>query len=454
MRVERLRLTDFRSYRELDLTLPAGLTVFYGRNAQGKSNLLEAISLIATTRSFRTSSEREVIRWGAPGRFARVVGDIARSHDQLEIEVILAEGVDDATSTTQASETAPATPTGATFRKRVRVNGSPRRAIDLVGMAPVVVFAPTDLDLVTGGPSQRRHFLDLTLCQTNHTYCRTLSQYQKVIAQRSALLRRIREGLDTPQSLAYWDDQLVRLALPIMRGRADFLARASLAAARVYRALASEDEAPATPDGDEGAARGEADSAALRLEYRPSYQQPQQPPDSAETQADQAQQAQQAQQMRAALEVVRRREIAQGANVLGPHRDDLGFLAGGVDLAIYGSRGQQRTVALALKLAELEYIEAETGEQPALLLDDVLSELDPQRREDLLRAVHGLDQTLVTTTDLTIAPASALRQATIFEVRGGAIIQKQTPPAPELSEAGGENSEVRRDAANLSGDEQ
>ena len=229
MRVERLRLTDFRSYRELDLTLPAGLIVFYGRNAQGKSNLLEAISLIATTRSFRTSSEREAIRWGAPGRFARVVGDVARSRDHLEIEVILAEGVDDpnVSATTPPSEAAPAPPSTATYRKRVRVNGAPRRALDLVGQAPVVVFAPTDLDLVTGGPAQRRHFLDLTLCQTNHTYCRTLSQYQKVIAQRSALLRRIREGLDTPQSLAYWDDQMTRLALPIMRERADFLARAS-----------------------------------------------------------------------------------------------------------------------------------------------------------------------------------------------------------------------------------
>ncbi|HEY7850781.1 MAG TPA: DNA replication and repair protein RecF, partial [Ktedonobacterales bacterium] len=351
-------------------------------------------------------------------------------------EVILAEGVDDATPTTPASEAAPATPTGATFRKRVRVNGSPRRAIDLVGLAPVVVFAPTDLDLVTGGPSQRRHFLDLTLCQTNHTYCRTLSQYQKVIAQRSALLRRIREGLDTPQSLAYWDDQLVRLALPIMRERADFLDRASAAAARVYRALASEHRATVPPgtaeSSDAGAADetggagddGDTNDTALRLEYRPSYQQ---------LPGGDATEAEQAQQMRVALEGVRRREIAQGANVLGPHRDDLGFLAGGVDLAIYGSRGQQRTVALALKLAELEYIEAETGEQPALLLDDVLSELDPQRREDLLAAVRGLDQTLVTTTDLTIAPADALRHATIFEVRGGAIIPQPTqkPPAPE-----------------------
>jgi DNA replication and repair protein RecF len=437
MRVERLRLTDFRSYRELDLTLPAGLVVFYGRNAQGKSNLLEAISLIATTRSFRTNSEREAIRWGAPGRFARVVGDIARSRDHQEIEVILAEGVEDVAPAASASESAPAAIAAGGFRKRVRVNGAPRRAIDLVGTAPVVVFAPTDLDLVTGGPSQRRHFLDLTLCQTNHTYCRTLSQYQKVIAQRSALLRRIREGLDTPQSLAYWDDQLVRLALPIMRERADFLDRASAAAARVYRALASEHRATVAPGaadssgagaadetGDDGDASADASGDALRLEYRPSYQQ---------LPGGDATEAAQAQQMRVALEGVRRREIAQGANVLGPHRDDLGFLAGGVDLAIYGSRGQQRTVALALKLAELEYIEAETGEQPALLLDDVLSELDPQRREDLLAAVRGLDQTLVTTTDLTIAPADALRHATIFEVRGGALIPQPTqkPPAPE-----------------------
>ncbi|HEY8323633.1 MAG TPA: DNA replication/repair protein RecF [Ktedonobacterales bacterium] len=413
MRVERLRLTDFRSYRELDLTLPAGLVVFYGRNAQGKSNLLEAISLIATTRSFRTNSEREAIRWGAPGRFARVVGDIARSRDHQEIEVILAEGVEDVAPAASASESAPAAMAAGGFRKRVRVNGAPRRAIDLVGTAPVVVFAPTDLDLVTGGPSQRRHFLDLTLCQTHHSYCRTLSQYQKVIAQRSALLKRIREGLDTPQSLAYWDDQLVRLALPIMRERADFLERASAAAARVYAALASDDE---------GAQSG--DEAALRLEYRPSYQDTAAASDAESDAVDRA-----TDRMRTALEAVRRREIAQGVNVLGPHRDDLGFLAGGVDLAIYGSRGQQRTVALALKLAELEYIEAETGEQPALLLDDVLSELDPQRREDLLAAVRGLDQTLVTTTDLTIAPASALRQATIYEVRGGAITKK--PPMPE-----------------------
>lgn len=414
MRVERLRLTDFRSYRDLDVTLPAGLIILYGRNAQGKSNLLEAISLISTSRSFRTNSEREAVRWGAPGRFARVVGDVARRRDQVEIEVILAESVEDGqpapqvTGAGSAASGPGAAPLPGGFRKRVRVNGSPRRAIDLVGVAPVVVFAPTDLDLVTGGPAERRRLLDLTLCQTHPAYCRTLSQYQKVIAQRAALLKRVREGVESPASLAYWDDQMTRLALPVMRERAAFLERASVVAARVYAAL----DAPR----EDGSAPTPADDDALRLVYRPSYSEPL----TGETAADQ-------QRMRAALEAVRRREIAQGANVLGPHRDDLGFFAGQTDLAIYGSRGQQRTVALAVKLAEVAYIEEETGEQPALLLDDVLSELDAQRRADLLRAVSGLEQTLVTTTELGIVPAEALGGATLFEVRGGQALRKTEP---------------------------
>ncbi|HEX9037978.1 MAG TPA: DNA replication/repair protein RecF [Ktedonobacterales bacterium] len=403
MRVERLRLTDFRNYRELDLSLPGGLVIFSGRNAQGKSNLLEAVSLLATTRSFRTATDREAVRWDAPGRFARILGDVVRRSDRLEIEVILAETVD--AQTDAASEPRAPTPT---FRKRVRVNGAPRRAMDLVGLAPVVVFAPSDLDLVTGGPSDRRRLLDLTLCQTNRQYCRTLSQYQKVVAQRSALLRRIRDRLESPQSLAYWDEQLTRLALPLMRERASFLARATTVAASVYARLARADD---FADGAEDAPpENEPQQANLRLIYRPSYQGALTGDEESDTQA-----------MRTALEGVRRREVAQGANVLGPHRDDIAFLDGEIDLATYGSRGQQRSVALAVKLAELEYIEAATGEQPILLLDDVLSELDAQRREDLLLAVRDLDQTLVTTADLSVAPTSALERATVFTVRAGKV---------------------------------
>ena len=413
MRVERLRLTDFRNYRDLDLALPGGLIIFSGRNAQGKSNILEAVSLLATTRSFRTATDREAVRWDAPGRFARILGDVVRRADRLEIEVILAEAVDGQTG-------APDVSGAPTFRKRVRVNGAPRRAMDLVGMAPVVVFAPTDLDLVTGGPSDRRRLLDLTLCQTNRQYCRTLSQYQKVIAQRSALLRRIRDQLDSPQSLDYWDEQLTRLALPLMRERAAFLARATAVAAGVYARLARADDG-VDPD-DDMVADGEPQQPDLRLVYRPSYQGALAGDEEACARA-----------MRAALEGVRRREVAQGANVLGPHRDDMAFLDGEIDLATYGSRGQQRSVALAVKLAELEYIEAATGEQPVLLLDDVLSELDAQRREDLLLAVRDLDQTLVTTADLSVAPASALDRATVFTVRAGRVtkqppLQAEQPP--------------------------
>jgi DNA replication and repair protein RecF len=410
MRVERLRFTDFRNYRELDLALPGGLVVLQGRNAQGKSNILEAIGLIATSRSFRTNSEREAVRWGAPGRFARIEATVARDHDPLTVEIVVADP-----QATIPGETPSVTPTpmppGAPFRKRIRVNGLARRAMDLLGQVTVVVFAPTDLDLVIGSPSERRRFLDLTLCQVHPAYCRALSQYQKVIAQRAALLRRVRENEESPHALAYWDEQLARLAAPIMRGRATFLRQAEVSAARVYAALTHDEEDEDADAALAGAANGQRiERAGLRIVYEPSY-------DGALEGDDE----QVAAAMRARLVELRRREIAQGVNVLGPHRDDLAFFAGPVNLATYGSRGQQRTVALALKLAELEYIEAETGDQPILLLDDVLSELDAQRRADLLEAVRDLDQVLLTVTDVSSLPEAALIRAHVFTVRAGRV---------------------------------
>jgi DNA replication and repair protein RecF len=419
MYVERLRLTDFRNYAALDLPLPRGLVVFTGRNAQGKSNLLEAVMLAATSRSFRTTSEREAVRWGAPGRFARVDTTVARRTGPLHVEVIVSDvgPTPEGTPARPAADPALPAPPPAAFRKRVRVNGAPRRALDLLGLVTVVVFAPTDLDLVIGSPAQRRRFLDMTLCQVRPAYCRALSQYQKVLAQRAALLRRIKEGAESPHALGYWDDQLARLAVPIMRERAVFLRAAEASAARVYAALAGDDTGEDTDDGDtrddeddsDGAGQP-APSAGLRLVYRPAY--------DGSLEGDEAEVAA---AFKARLIELRKREIAQGANVIGPHRDDLAFLSGDVDLSAYGSRGQQRSVALALKLAELEYIERETGDQPILLLDDVLSELDTQRRTDLLAAVRDLDQVLLTTTDAASVPADALAHAHVYRVRGGAV---------------------------------
>ncbi|HLJ81207.1 MAG TPA: DNA replication/repair protein RecF [Ktedonobacterales bacterium] len=416
MYIERLRLTDFRNYLALDLSPPRGLVVFTGRNAQGKSNLLEAIMLIATSRSFRTNSEREAVRWGAPGHFARVDATVARRSGEMQVEIVISDtGLsDNASPRPAASEsTLPAPP--APFRKRIRVNGTPRRAMDLLGQVTVVVFAPTDLDLVIGSPAERRRFLDMTLCQVRPAYCRALSQYQKILTQRGALLRRIREGEDSPHALAYWDDQLARLAAPIFRERAAFLAAAESTAARVYAALAHDEDA--NEDAGEDVGDGEANDSvepsdsSLRLVYHPSY-------DGPLTGSDDDIAA----GIGARLIELRRREIAQGVNVLGPHRDDLAFLAGSVDLSTYGSRGQQRSVALALKLAELEHIERETGDQPILLLDDVLSELDAQRRADLLAAVRDLDQVLLTTTDAASVPEDALTHASIYRVRAGRVV--------------------------------
>lgn len=418
MHVERLRLTDFRNYAALDLTLRPGLIVFQGRNAQGKSNVLEAIALLATTRSFRTSTERETVRWGAPGHFARIDGTIARRTDTLHVELVIV----DAAQADGAGQIPPSGPAAA-LRKRIRVNGTPRRAMDLMGQVTVVVFTPHDLDLVAGEPAQRRRFLDVTLCQVRPAYCRTLSQYQKVLAQRAALLRRIRDGEEGPHALAYWDEQLVRLAAPIMLERAAFLGQAEVAASRVYAALARDEvemaepeDAPATDTDSEETAAPRANGVPdLRLEYRPSYKG-----------ALSGSEEDVAAGMLAQLGELRRREIAQGVNVLGPHRDDLAFLlqvpSGPVDLQTYGSRGQQRSAALALKLAELEYIEMQTGDQPILLLDDVLSELDAQRRTDLLAAIRTLEQVLLTTTDAATLPPDALDRAQLYEVRSGRVI--------------------------------
>jgi len=390
MRVTRLRLMDFRTYAELDLPLTRGLTIFTGRNAQGKSNILEAVMIAATSRSFRTSTDREVVRWRAPGHFARVEAEVARRHDTLDVEVVISDaGMSPypAESTVQA----PAAP----FRKRIRINGTPRRAMDLIGMVTVVVFAPTDLDLVTGSPAERRRFLDMTLCQVRPAYCRALSQYQKVITQRGALLRRIRDGEESPHALGFWDEQLARLAIPITRERETFLRYAESTAARTFAQLAGADADDVPP---------------LRLEYRPSFDLDLPEDEGAAIAA-----------FRGRLHDLRRRELAQGANVIGPHRDDLAFLADSIDLAVYGSRGQQRSVALALKLAEMDFIEHETGDQPVLLLDDVLSELDVQRRADLLGAVGDLDQVLLTTTDLSSVPPESLAGATVYAVSRGAV---------------------------------
>ncbi|WP_170142828.1 DNA replication/repair protein RecF [Thermosporothrix hazakensis] len=392
MYLSHLSLSYFRNYKELDLTLAPGLSIFYGDNAQGKTNLLEAVSMLATATSFHASSDREAVNWHAPDHIAHLKGNVIRLEDDLAIEMIIF----DPTPPTFNEEagTQPVShqelPSGMP-RKRLKLNGVPRRTIDVIGQMKVVLFAPADLHLVDGTPDERRRFIDRALCQIVPHYCQALMMYRKVVTQRSALLKRIRDQHEDPGLLVYLDERLAELANQIIYERQRMITAMNEQAAPLQEAISGGKE-------------------RLKIVYRPSLK-----VDPAWSPFDAPQHF--LEQLRA----IRRKEILQGVCLLGPHRDDLEFLVNGVNIHTYGSRGQQRTVALSTKLAELAYMRAHTGDEPVLLLDDVFSELDHVRREYLLQQVIQHQQVLLTATDLTEFPSSILEQAHRYHVTAGQI---------------------------------
>ena len=403
MRLKRLTLVNFRNYSRLEMTFPQPLTVLQGENAQGKSNLLEAIYLLATSRSPRTGADRELLNWLAENDiqpYARIDAEVERADRTERIEITILKGN--------------GTSNGPSVRKQIRINGVNRRALDLLGHLNVVLFMPQDVDLVAGSPSGRRRYLDITLCQISPKYCRALSEYNRVIVQRSHLLRRFRERAGDPEQLRYWDESLTDRGAEIMAWRKRAIQILEQLAAVIHRDLAGGKE-------------------ALRLRYQPSLTlaESEQPslgmyfevaPDEVEAIRS---------QFRARLPQIRRLEILQGACLAGPHRDDLRFMVNGWDLQTFGSRGQQRTTALSLKLAELQMMQQVTGEHPVLLLDDVLSELDAPRRQYLLKAVGGAEQAVITTTDFHLFPAAFLESVARMEVKDGIIRGAGDSPAAE-----------------------
>lgn len=396
MRLSHLSLTNFRNYARLELDLPPALTVLQGANAQGKTNLLEAIHLLATGRSPRAIAERELINWLAlegPLPYARLVGEIGRG-EQLELVLML-------TRNGSANN-------GPSVRKQVRINGVAKRALDLIGQLRVVLFLPEDVSLVAGSPAERRRYLDIALCQIDASYCRALAEYAKGLAQRNALLKRLRdEGGDVNQ-LNFWDDMLAQNGGLLLHRRARAIAALERLAAECHRTLT------------QGAER-------LRLAYLPSpgpgrlFPGAQAPDATGEVYAEIAVK-EITHRLAAQLRATRNRDIASGTSLLGPHRDDMGFSIAGRDLRLYGSRGQQRTAALALKLAEVELMRAETGDSPLLLLDDVMSELDAVRRHALLDTLKRADQALVTATDWSDFSSELLAHAHRLEVTAGRIV--------------------------------
>lgn len=393
MYLSHLSLKDFRNYEELDLTLEQGLFLFQGENAQGKTNLLEAVAMLATSNSFHASSDREIANWHSSDHVTRIVANVKRHNEDLHIEIVIFDPsqLEKGDSSERESQFIPPHDRQ---RKRIKINGVPKRAIDLIGQVTVVLFAPNDLGLVDGSPEERRRFLDRGLCQMQPHYCQALQRYRKIVTQRSALLKRIRENQEDPRMLDYLDEKLAELATMIT-----FERRRMVSSLNQYV-----DELQAIISGGR---------EHLTIVYRPSFI-IESTWDTLET----------LQHFRTQLLEARRKEIRQGVCLLGPHRDDLEFLVNDVNMLTYGSRGQQRTVALSSKLGELAFMHSVTGEEPVLLLDDVFSELDYSRREYLLRQVLKHEQVLITATDFASFPDEILSKAHQYQVLHGSVTRR------------------------------
>ena len=360
--------------------------VVQGDNGQGKSNLLESMYMLAIAKSPRASTDRELVRYQAsdPLIYSRVAAVIRSDGPDLKLQIDLAVAGTSDVDVEHAH--APQS-----LQKRFRVNGAPRRASELVGHLNAVMFSAQDLDVVYGSPAVRRRYLDILISQVDRPYLGALQRYQRVLYQRNHLLKRLREGPAGTDELEVWNERLLVEAKYVMARRAETVAALSELAAPVHLELAGNDE-------------------ELGLSYKPSV--PVDPHDSEDGIAE---------QLRGALDERRTREIAQGMTVCGPHRDDFELLVDGVDAAAYASRGQSRTAVLSLRLAEAQHLKDRRRQEPVLLLDDVLSELDTNRREHVLRRAARYEQCFVTTSDPASAGDALLATATRLTVEDGRV---------------------------------
>ncbi|HRE49348.1 MAG TPA: DNA replication/repair protein RecF [Aggregatilineales bacterium] len=402
MHLQHLSLTNFRLYSRLELTLPTGAILVCGANAQGKTSLIESIYYLATARSPWTSSDRQLLNWRAendPLPHSRITADVlGKGKTITRIDITIYRD-----STAKDADGSPR------FRKEIKVNGVKRRVVDLMGSITVVMFLPQDLALIEGSPTDRRRYVNITLAQVDSTYAEALQTFDKALQQRNALLRRIGERQASASELPFWDDKLVAAGSIMISGRQRLLRELELLAQQVHRQLTGGDE-------------------TLELIYQPSFQ----PTGKGDGQLSfnvlgldihrQLTPAEIAPQYKEALSSLRREEIQRGMTLVGPQRDELRFMVNGRDLGLYGSRGQARTAVLAIKLAEMGWMEQVTGECPVLLLDEFIAELDGRRRAFLLERIDGAGQSILTTTEPDIFTKGFLAKATVWTVNSGQIV--------------------------------
>lgn len=389
MRLVRLVLEQFRSYASAELHPDPGLTIIAGPNAAGKTNLLEAVHVAVTGRSPRAATDAELVRHGAG--FARIRLDLADgTDDELRIEALL-----------------PAAGAPREVRKRVTVNGLARRVGSLGQTARTVLFRPEEMLLLVGSPSERRRFLDGILAQRSRRVAQDLAELSRVLAQRNALLRAIRREEATADGLGFWDDALAQVGARVT------VARLGLVGELAERIGPLHDGVAPPPERTDRVRLAYADSlkdAWPGREAGPGSAR-EDPEGTTSTLVD---------AYRRRLAGVRQKELWNGVSLVGPQREDIVVELDGRDVATHASRGQQRTIILAMKLAETDIL-GEDGPTPIVLLDDVFSELDADRSERALELLLARGQVLVTMADLSALPVRRRRSVPVWQVADGTL---------------------------------
>ncbi len=412
MYLTHLSLTNYRAFTRLDLDIPRRVLVLVGANAQGKTSLLEAVYYLATFTSFHAASDRQLINFVASGEnlpepgasapglaVARIVADYhraQRSH-RMEVRLILENAGNG----------------GTRMRKEILLDGVKRKANDALGHFTAVIFLPQMTRILENGPDERRRYLNLALSQAIPGYAQALGDYAEVVTQRNALLKLLSERGGDPDQLCYWNELLADKGSTIIHARIAAIQEMEKLASRLHQRLTNGSE-------------------VLRLLYQPAYDPLPGPANGQKLLPLRQVQAERSsitrEQIRKGfldrLGQVRAEEINRGVTTIGPHRDEVRFISSGVDLGDYGSRGQVRTTLLSLKLAEVSWLKDKTGQWPVLLLDEVLAELDLQRRADLLAAVAESEQAVVTATDLNMFAPDFLAESTVWKVNAGQIVEE------------------------------
>ena len=376
MFLQHLHLQNFRNYQSQSVAFSAPKTILLGDNAQGKSNLLEAVELLATLKSHRTSRDRDLIKEGFTT--GHIKAQLQKDLGSVELNMVLRNG----------------------GRRAVMRNGETlKRQQDFLGSLNAVQFSSLDLDLVRGGPGERRVWIDTLLTQLEPIYAYILQQYNQVLKQRNAFIKQHTVDEDSgpldPTQMALWDAQLVTAGTRVIRRRSRGIQRLAPLAESWHQAISGDTEkliVTYQPNVSHSPAADEDEPTAIQTAF---------------------------------LEKIQARTVAeyhQRTSLVGPHRDDIDFAINQTPARQYGSQGQQRTLVLALKLAELELIEAVIGEPPLLLLDDVLAELDLKRQNQLLETIEDRFQTLITTTHLGAFDARWLKESQILTVHEGALL--------------------------------